>query len=110
MINILHLSDLHFKKNEREDRPDFRTDICRKMLAAIKEHLKKEPQLDLIAITGDIAYDGKDYQEAIAFFEQLKAIVPETAVFLPVPGNHDVDRREVDEFLSLYEIIKKESN
>ena len=108
MINILHLSDLHFKKNEREDRPDFRKDIGRKMLAAIKNHLEKEPQLDIIAITGDIAYDGKDYQEALAFFEQLKAIVPETAVFLPVPGNHDVDREQISTFFSLQEnVIQK---
>ena len=108
MINILHLSDLHFKRNEREDRPDFRKDIGRKMVAAIKEHLKKPPQLDLIAITGDIAYNGKDYQEALAFFEQLKAIVPETAVFLPVPGNHDVDRDQISPFFSLQEnVIQK---
>jgi predicted MPP superfamily phosphohydrolase/energy-coupling factor transporter ATP-binding protein EcfA2 len=109
MITILHLSDLHFKKNNREDRPDFRKDIGRKMLDAIKEHVRKESRLDLIAITGDIAYDGKDYQEALTFFEQLKSIVPGTAVFLPVPGNHDVDREQLNRFFSLQKYVIQEN-
>jgi formylglycine-generating enzyme required for sulfatase activity/predicted MPP superfamily phosphohydrolase len=102
MFTILHLSDLHFKKPKSEDRPAFRREIRSKMLAAVREHLEKiDPTLDFVVITGDIAYDGKDYNEAEPFFGELKAILPETAVWLPVPGNHDLDRGRVKRIFSI---------
>ncbi|MCD4655213.1 NACHT domain-containing protein, partial [bacterium] len=54
---------------------------------------------------GDIVFFGKEYKEAGEFFTALKSALPEV-VFLPVPGNYDVNRDEVDyEFDSLYDII-----
>jgi len=106
-IEILHLSDIHFKKKKDEDRKAFREDVRAKMLAQITEHISKnKSNLDFVAVTGDIAFSGTEYEEAKSFFDDLKSILPEKPVFLPVPGNHDVDRDYVDEFFSLHDIVR----
>ncbi|NQE46031.1 Hercynine oxygenase [ANME-1 cluster archaeon GoMg2] len=106
-IAILHLSDIHFKKKKDEDRKAFREDVRAKMLAQIKVHISKnKSNLDFVAVTGDIAFSGKEYKEAKSFFDDLKSILPKETVFLPVPGNHDVDRDYVDEFFSLHGIVR----
>jgi 3',5'-cyclic AMP phosphodiesterase CpdA len=88
-VKILHLSDIHFKRNEKET---FRDDVQNKMIAAIKKHLEKyrvEP--DFMAVTGDIAFSGKEYDEAKVFFKELKS---------------DVDRKKISKFFSLYSIVQ----
>lgn len=109
-ISILHLSDIHFKKNKDDNDQVFRLDVQEKMLKAIEGHLATEQILDFIVVTGDIAFSGKkqEYAEAEKFFDKLKTIVSPECEVLLVPGNHDVDRREVDEFLSLQKNIVKE--
>jgi 3',5'-cyclic AMP phosphodiesterase CpdA len=107
-ITILHLSDLHFRKKEKEGHQALRREIGRQMIAGIKEHLNKfNQELDFVVITGDIAFDGKDYTEAEKFFADLKLILPSTVVFLPIPGNHDVNRDETDDVSSLYPVVQK---
>ena len=106
-ITILHLSDIHFKMDKDDERKSFREDVRAKMLAKIKEHIgNNNLDLDFVAVTGDIAFSGTEYEEAKSFFDDLKSILPEKTVFLVVPGNHDVDRDYVDEFLSLHEIVR----
>jgi len=106
-IEILHLSDIHFKEKKDEDRKAFREDVRAKMLAQIKVHISKnKPNLDFVAVTGDIAFSGKEYEEAKSFFDDLKSILPEKPVFLPVPGNHDVDRDYVSKAILLHEIVR----
>jgi 3',5'-cyclic AMP phosphodiesterase CpdA len=112
-IVILHLSDIHFKKKKDDERKSFREDVRAKMLAQIKEHIgNNNLDLDFVAVTGDIAFSGKEYGEAKSFFKELKSVLPEKTIFLVVPGNHDVDRVYVDEFfyvdefLSLHEIVR----
>ncbi|MBE9591889.1 MAG: metallophosphoesterase, partial [Proteobacteria bacterium] len=108
-IEILHLSDIHFKKKKDEDRKAFREDVRAKMLAQITEHIENNNlDLDFVAVTGDIAFSGKEYEEAKNFFDDLKSILPPKTVFLPVPGNHDVDRGNVSKYFSLHDIVKKE--
>jgi 3',5'-cyclic AMP phosphodiesterase CpdA len=83
-IIILHLSDIHFKRNEKET---FRGDVQSKMIDAIKEHMEKYPmEPDFAAVTGDIAFSGKEYDEAKAFFEDLESVLPAKTKFLVVPG------------------------
>ena len=109
-ITILHLSDIHFKRNKDDQNKTFRRDVKNKMVAQIKKHLEKNGlNLDFVAVTGDIAYSGKkkEYDEAIGFFDDLKSVVPETTIFLAVPGNHDVDRGKVMKFFTLHDIVKK---
>jgi formylglycine-generating enzyme required for sulfatase activity/predicted MPP superfamily phosphohydrolase/energy-coupling factor transporter ATP-binding protein EcfA2 len=96
-ILILHLSDIHFKNREKEDNKNFRKDVQKKLLEAVKSFGKKEGVPDVVAITGDIAFSGKahEYEEAKDFFHELKSLLPAQTLFLAVPGNHDVDREKV---------------
>jgi len=107
-ITILHLSDIHFRRKDKEPLKTYRQDVRAKMLEAIRAHLVKEkPAPDFVAVTGDIAFSGKkeEYDEAGEFFKELKSILPDGTVFLVVPGNHDVDREETDpEIFSLHTI------
>jgi formylglycine-generating enzyme required for sulfatase activity/predicted MPP superfamily phosphohydrolase/energy-coupling factor transporter ATP-binding protein EcfA2 len=103
-ITILHLSDIHFKRKEKET---FREDVQGKMIDAIKKHLDKyQMEPDFAAVTGDIAFSGKEYDEAKVFFKDLKSVLPAKTKFLVVPGNHDVDREKISKFFSLHHIVQ----
>lgn len=85
-ITILHLSDIHFKRNEDDENKTFRKDVREKMVAKIKEHMEENNwDVDFVAVTGDIAFSGKEYDEAKSFFDELKSILPKETIFLPVP-------------------------
>ena len=106
-IAILHLSDIHFKRSKDDENKTYRKDVRTKMLAKIKEHIDRNNlDLNYVAVTGDIAFSGKEYEEAKGFFGKLKSKLPKKTVFLPLPGNHDVDRGYVNEFLSLHDIVR----
>jgi formylglycine-generating enzyme required for sulfatase activity/predicted MPP superfamily phosphohydrolase/energy-coupling factor transporter ATP-binding protein EcfA2 len=111
-ITILHLSDVHFKTKEKESTPTFRQDVTTKMIDTIQQHLDKHHVVpEVVAVTGDIAFSGKEYEydDAKIFFKDLKAVLPSKTEFLAVPGNHDVDRDRVGPCFPLYEtIIEKE--
>jgi len=103
-MTILHLSDIHFKRKSNET---FREDVKEKMIDAIKRHLDTgERGPDFAAITGDIAFSGKEYDEAGSFFADLKSQLPGEIKFLAVPGNHDVDRDEISAIFSLHSIVQ----
>ena len=107
-ITILHLSDVHFKRKDKETTPTFHQDVAVKMIDTIKQHLDKYHVVpDVAAVTGDIAFSGKEYEydEAKLFFKDLKAVLPSKTEFLAVPGNHDVERDKVDPLFPLYETI-----
>jgi calcineurin-like phosphoesterase family protein len=104
-INILHLSDIHFKRKEKQT---FRDDVEEKMAAAIESHLEtNDAALDFVAVTGDIAFSGKEYDKAKAFFKTIKSVLPSETVVLPVPGNHDVDREDIRDYFSLHDVVCK---
>lgn len=107
-INILHLSDIHFRKKKDEEDKTFREKVQKKLIGAVEEYLKKHGNPDVVAVTGDIAFSGKknEYDEAIEFFDKLKKMLPDGVPFLPVPGNHDVDREKVNDFFSIHTIVK----
>ncbi|MGD2089666.1 MAG: SUMF1/EgtB/PvdO family nonheme iron enzyme [Candidatus Aminicenantes bacterium] len=107
-INILHLSDIHFKRNEKKT---FREDVQGKMIKAIKKHQEEYHQEpDFAAVTGDIAFSGKEYTEARVFFKELKSVLPKKTKFLVVPGNHDVDRDEISTVFSLHTVVPDKEN
>ena len=94
-INILHLSDIHFKKDMEGKYPLYPQKVGRWMIDSIKQHLDENMgKPDVVAVTGDIAFSGKEpeYEQAQKFFGSLKSVLPADTVFMPVPGNHDVDR------------------
>ncbi|HLP58289.1 MAG TPA: SUMF1/EgtB/PvdO family nonheme iron enzyme [Candidatus Deferrimicrobium sp.] len=104
-IIILHLSDIHFKAKKYEDSTTFREDVQRKMVETIKTHSHKHGIPHFVAVTGDIAFSGKEYGEAAGFFRELKKALNGQCEFLVVPGNHDIDREEVSPVFSLHSII-----
>ena len=91
---LLHLSDLHFGADKTAMDLNDR-DLCLKKLLEALQSLEPEWRPSLLAITGDIAWAGKedDYREAISWLSQLSTatgIPPEA--FVLCPGNHDVIR------------------
>jgi formylglycine-generating enzyme required for sulfatase activity/predicted MPP superfamily phosphohydrolase len=107
-ITILHLSDIHFKKKEKEDNKALRQTVQERLIEAVATHNQEHGRLDVVAVTGDIAFSGKkhEYKEAADFFKELKKVLPEEIEFLPVPGNHDVDRDVLDKFSPPYYVVK----
>jgi formylglycine-generating enzyme required for sulfatase activity/predicted MPP superfamily phosphohydrolase/energy-coupling factor transporter ATP-binding protein EcfA2 len=108
-ITILHLSDIHFKKKIDEENKTFRQNVQTGLIDAVGAHVEEHGSPDFAAVTGDIAFSGKkhEYDDAWEFFEKLKKILAPGTVFLVVPGNHDVDRKQVSEFFSLHRIVKE---
>nr|NIM17063.1 hypothetical protein [Candidatus Aminicenantes bacterium]NIM83741.1 hypothetical protein [Candidatus Aminicenantes bacterium]NIN23201.1 hypothetical protein [Candidatus Aminicenantes bacterium]NIN46895.1 hypothetical protein [Candidatus Aminicenantes bacterium]NIN89817.1 hypothetical protein [Candidatus Aminicenantes bacterium] len=108
-ITILHLSDIHFKRKKEEENKTFRQTVQERLIEAVANHNRNREHgsLDVVAVTGDIAFSGKEheYKEAAEFFKELKKVLPGEAEFLPVPGNHDVDRDKIRKRFSLYRIV-----
>ncbi|HXH37052.1 MAG TPA: metallophosphoesterase, partial [Thermoanaerobaculia bacterium] len=91
----LHLSDLHFREDERWDRRA----TLQALIAKAGELKAKGLAPDLVFVTGDIAWSGKpkEYEQATRFFHELNKVLaldPKDRWFL-VPGNHDVDRSRI---------------
>ncbi|MCP4107302.1 MAG: SUMF1/EgtB/PvdO family nonheme iron enzyme [Desulfobacteraceae bacterium] len=93
-LRCLHLSDLYLR--DKDSAGIFSQDvITASMLRTISE-LENKP--DFIVITGDLTYSGKpeEFEVARIFCDELlkTAGLAQKRLYL-VPGNHDVDRREV---------------
>lgn len=105
-LTWLHLSDLHFGHGPTAHAWDQKLvlDTLRTTVAKRRRRRGEWPPIDLILVTGDVAFSGGDllgqagkandeYQRATDWLNQLATtagIGPE-AVYV-VPGNHDVDR------------------
>ena len=85
----LHLSDIHVgRPNEA------RSNAMRLLVDAIDERSDNEP-IDLVLITGDLAYSGRP-EEYVSLREELieplrQLHVTQHAHYIAVPGNHDLD-------------------
>ncbi len=108
-VNILHLSDTHFKEGDENKQKTYAADVTTKLITAVSEHIEEHsPHVDYVAFTGDIAFNGRDYGEAWKFFSKLKEKLSPDAVFLIVPGNHDVDRKKVKGHISLHDMVENQ--
>ena len=109
-ITILHLSDIHFKKQRDDKRTWFRQEVQKKLMESVSDHVKEHGAPDFAVVTGDIAFSGKkpEYDEALKLFEKLKGILPKETEFLVVPGNHDVDRNKISKVFSLHTIVHQQ--
>lgn len=89
-FKILHLSDFHFKN--RDANQDV---ILSSLYTKLKELSDEKISIDVIIITGDVAYSGKEteYIKAKEYIEKILKLfnLPKSKVFI-VPGNHDVNR------------------
>lgn len=94
-ITWLHFSDLHLRIKD-----DYNSSIVREAFLQDLQNfcLDNGLQLDLIFMTGDIAFSGQpeEYGLASLFFNQLLAMTqtPKDCLFL-IPGNHDVSRPDI---------------
>jgi predicted MPP superfamily phosphohydrolase len=93
---LLHLSDIHFRQPYCLDAStDIEHAVRQLLLNDIEEMKEITGPVDLIFVTGDIAFQGHpdEYIVAKTWLAQIAQIsgCKETSVFV-VPGNHDVDR------------------
>jgi hypothetical protein len=62
----------------------------------VNKGVKGQPPPDLVFLTGDLAFAGKDTEYRRlkeAFIEPLKKAIPSDCPIFTIPGNHDVDRK-----------------
>lgn len=90
-ISWLHLSDLHLRSGDHYDQ----SVVLSSLIADIESQLATGSTIELIYLTGDIAFSGAASEYAVAgtFIKELAAAcrVPLGRVY-SVPGNHDVNR------------------
>jgi len=91
-MNILHLSDFHYKSKSFEK---FTEDgIINKLKESLVE---KKNKIDLVLFTGDLVFSGKnesDFHDAKRYFidKITSALELSTNDIILCPGNHDIDR------------------
>jgi predicted MPP superfamily phosphohydrolase len=92
-MNILHLSDFHFKSKSFEK---FTEDG---IITKLNESLAQKPnKIDLVIFTGDLVHNGNkssDFVDAKKHFidKITDSLKISTNDFIICPGNHDIDRR-----------------
>jgi len=91
-MRILHISDLHIDSAH--------TSNIKRALSALAQSVVQP--IDHVVATGDIAYHGNDTDyshasEVLNSFLSSLSLSPKDATL--VPGNHDVNRQMIDEFL-----------
>lgn len=106
MVNILHLSDIHFKAEEPEPDHNYRTNLLEELIKCICS-FEDDYKIDLVLVTGDIVNNGsllKDYDEALKWFNKFsnETNIPPSNFYF-APGNHDIDKnaRTIDSVLDI---------
>lgn len=99
-MRILHLSDLHFGLKANRKRTQTEKNLRDNYFNGFFKKLENIPSVDYILISGDIAFSGtkEEYDEAEGWIIKLADICKVTTdrIFL-CPGNHDVDREELED-------------
>ena len=92
-VRWLHLSDFHFSEKAQLQGAGI---VLESLLNTLTDMARHGRGVDLVFLTGDIAYSGgaSEYALAEAFLSRLCSTLalPRSAVLM-VPGNHDADRR-----------------
>lgn len=108
-FQILHISDLHINSKENFDR----SVVLDPLIERVKEDLTSGFKPEIIIMSGDVAYSGKEKEYALAkiFFDKLLSTLSlsDKKLFI-VPGNHDVDCDEYAQGESLNFKEMKELN
>jgi predicted phosphodiesterase len=98
-LTILHLSDLHFRLDKMPD-----IEIVKKALFQDLQDLSLQRNIepDLVAFSGDLvqAGDYKDYETVKKnfIFPLLDTLDLNTSDLFICPGNHDVNRKNINKF------------
>ncbi|ADL50621.1 metallophosphoesterase family protein [Clostridium cellulovorans] len=99
MLNLLHISDLHFGFDKDTTQKSLRDNFLNDFFNYLREIANDKP-FDYVFITGDIGYSAKesDYDEARIWIKKLLECVNLKVCNLYIcPGNHDVDRNYLDD-------------
>ena len=102
VLNILHLSDIHFKYELDGTVHDLDHDVRNELEIDVKRVIRQAGRINAIIVTGDVAFAGKaaDYDVAKSWLASLcREIGCETEHVWVVPGNHDIDRAGVTELV-----------
>ena len=102
VLNILHLSDIHFKYQLEGTIHDLDHDVRNELEIDVKRLTKQTGHINAIVVTGDVAFAGKaaDYGVAKTWLASLcKEIGCEIEHVWVVPGNHDIDWADITEFV-----------
>lgn len=98
---VLHLSDLHFRSDEDADGAELRKQYIYRFFEKLTAICRTKP-IQYIFITGDIGYKALegDYDQAEKFITNILKVCRLDAkrLFL-CPGNHDVDRSSIEDYL-----------
>lgn len=99
-MRIIHLSDIHYKKENSEE-------IIKKMIDDLDKN-NKENEINLILITGDLIDKGGisfgSIESAFQSFEEdvLRQIIKKLNILedriIFCPGNHDIDRKRINKY------------
>jgi hypothetical protein len=113
-MNILQLSDIHFRKSEVLSAQDPNFGLRNELLRDVRDRRTKHGSADVIILSGDIAFagDAQEFMFARSWLEQLcEAAGSELKAIFVVPGNHDVVRKIADSKMVqlLHEDIKAKS-
>lgn len=95
---FIHVADIHYRK----DAPEGASSIMKAFLVDLDRQTKALPHHQFyIAFAGDIVREGEDFSAYEAFAremdDQLNSVGLKRDVRIIVPGNHDLNRRAVDE-------------
>lgn len=106
-MKILHLSDLHFTANSISQDV-----VISSLLKKIEDICREGEKPNIIILTGDIAFSGKEeeYAKAKNFIDKIAQLceIGVEGIFI-IPGNHDVDRSKIEKkFFNWYYKFTKE--
>lgn len=115
VLLILHLSDIHFRKQEIATAQDPNFHLRSELVSDVVQQCKRLGPPNAIIISGDIAFAGdpEEYSYAANWLQELceACCCPKSSVFV-VPGNHDVVRSSADHNLvqMIHDRIKQSHN
>lgn len=97
-LNILHLSDIHFKYQLHDTVHDLDHDVRNELAIDAARFRDQSGPIHAVVVTGDIAFAGKppDYDAATDWLASLcRRIGCRNENVWVVPGNHDIDRSRI---------------